>query len=68
MCWRFHSHHWLGQSVEVSELFVKELYDLASELGEEVPVNLATQPCEAGKENLKSVVTLPIRNWVTMQI
>lgn len=43
--------HGLGQRVQVPELLVKQLHNLARELGEEVAVNLATQPREAAKRD-----------------
>lgn len=46
--WSLRAPHGLGQRVKVSELFVKQLHNLTRELGEEVAVNLAAQPREAG--------------------
>lgn len=43
--------HGLGQRVQVPELLVKQLHNLARELGEEVAVNLPTQPREAGRRD-----------------
>lgn len=47
--------HGLGQRVQVPELLVKQLHDLARELGEEVAVDLATEPREAGRRDKVSV-------------
>lgn len=41
------THHGLGGGVEAAELLVKQLDSLPRELGEDVPVHLATQPREA---------------------
>lgn len=48
---RLGAAHGLGQRVQVPELLVEQLHDLARELGEEVAVNLATQPGEAGRRD-----------------